>query len=187
MKTIVGVMLTLVGVAYPFIVYTSLNRWPTGWLLGVVAALWLARALLRPSASQPGGRWLPMLALAGCVVLALINTESALRIYPVMVSALMLVTFGISLMPGRHPIIERLARLRHPDLPAEGVRYTRRVTQVWCGFFLVNGLVAAALGLWASWSVWTWYNGAISYVLMGLLLGGEWLLRPSMNSQNTPP
>ena len=31
--------------------------------------------------------------------------------------------------------IERIARLQHPDLPPEGVVYTRRVTQIWCVFF----------------------------------------------------
>ncbi|OZI35773.1 hypothetical protein CEG14_11995 [Bordetella genomosp. 1] len=177
MKIAVGLVLALLGVAYPFVVHASLGRWPTGWLLGLMAALWLARALLRPAAAQPGGRWLPTLALAGCLVLALINTASALRVYPVMMNALLLAAFGASLVRGR-PVIERLARLRHPDLPPAGVRYTRRVTQVWCGFFVANGLAAAALGLWGSWQAWTWYNGAISYALMGLLLGGEWLLRP---------
>lgn len=184
MKTVLGAALTLLGLAYPFIVYSSLGRWPTGWLLGLVGALWLARTLLRPTKWQPGGRWLPALALAGCATLALINSESALRAYPVMVNVLMLMTFGISLVHGR-PVIEQLARLRHPDLPPEGVNYTRRVTQVWCGFFLINGLVATLLGLWASWQVWTWYNGVISYVLMGILFAGEWLLRPCMGTKDS--
>ena len=177
MKTALGLVLALLGVAYPFVVHASLGRWPTGWLLGVIGTLWFARAMLRPANAQPGGRWLPTLALVGCITLALINTESALRVYPVMINALLLAAFGASLLRGR-PVIERLARLRHPDLPPEGVLYTRRVTQVWCVFFLVNGLVAAALGLWGSWQAWTWYNGAISYALMGVLFMGEWLLRP---------
>lgn len=183
MKPIVGVTLAVLGAAYPFVVYTGLGRWPVGWLLGVVGALWLVRALLRPNGSQPGGRWLPALALMGCVTLALINNESALRVYPVMINVIMLATFGISLIHGR-PVVERLARLQHPDLPPEAVRYTRRVTQIWCGFFCVNGLVAAMLGLWASWQVWAWYTGAISYVLMGALFVGEWLLRPRMDSKD---
>ncbi|WP_041863163.1 COG4648 family protein [Bordetella petrii] len=188
MKAAVGFLLALLSAAYPFAVHASLGRWPTGWLLGLVGAVWLARALLRPADSQPGGRWLPALALAGCIALALINTESALRAYPVMMNALLLLAFGVSLVRGR-PVIERLARLRQPCLPPEGVRYTRRVTQVWCGFFLVNGLIAAALGVWGSWRAWTWYNGAISYALIGMLLAGEWLVRPRMTAGpvGTPP
>jgi len=76
------------------------------------------------------------------------------------------------------PVIERFARLRHPDLPPQGVRYTRNVTRVWCLFFAVNGSIAAALALWGSWAWWTLYNGLISYVLMAALILGEWWLRP---------
>ncbi|WYX08029.1 hypothetical protein WJ978_18580 [Achromobacter xylosoxidans] len=45
--------------------------------------------------------------------------------------------------------------------------------------FAINGTVAAMLAAWGPWSWWTAYNGAISYVLMGLLMGAEWLLRPA--------
>ena len=39
-------------------------------------------------------------------------------------------------------------------------------------------LAAAILAAWGTWQAWAWYNGAISYVLMGALLAGEWLIRP---------
>ncbi|MNT75762.1 hypothetical protein D3C72_2146860 [compost metagenome] len=91
---------------------------------------------------------------------------------------MMLAVFGASLRVGR-PIVEQLARLRHPDLPPEGVRYTRNVTRVWCAFFALNGAIAAGLAAWAPWSWWVAYNGAASYGLMGLLIAGEWLLRPA--------
>ncbi|MDR1994336.1 hypothetical protein [Azonexus sp.] len=147
-------------------------------LMAPLAALWLARALLARS-TQPGGRMLPVLALAFCGALAWAGSQQWLRAYPVLVSAMGLVIFAGSLWRGR-PVIERIARVRHPDLPPQGVRYTRRVTQVWCVFFLCNGSIAAALGLWAPWSWWTLYNGIISYLLIGLLIAGEWLVRPAM-------
>jgi len=57
------------------------------------------------------------------------------------------------------------------------VAYTRRVTQVWCGFFVLNGSVALVTALWASDATWALYNGLISYCLMGCLFAGEWLVR----------
>ena len=92
------------------------------------------------------------------------------------ISTFMLGLFGSSLLHGM-PIAERLARLQEPDLPARAVQYTRRVTQVWCLFFLLNGLIAAGLTLWAPLSWWTLYNGLIAYIAMGLLFAGEWLTR----------
>lgn len=74
-------------------------------------------------------------------------------------------------------MIERFARLRHPDLPEAGVHYTRQVTQVWCGFFFVNALVAAWTAVAVSREAWALYNGLIAYVLMGTLFAGEWLVR----------
>ena len=89
----------------------------------------------------------------------------------------MLVVFGASLW--KPPtVIERLARLRHPDLPPEGVRWVTNVTKAWCLFFVLNGGIALWTALAASDATWALYNGAIAYVLIGAMLGGEWLLRP---------
>jgi uncharacterized membrane protein len=176
MNPALGASICLLGLVYPFAVYIGVERWPSAWLPAAMALLWLARALLLP-ANRPGGRWLPSLAVAGCLALAAVDSPAALRAYPVMMNALLLAVFGISLLRGQ-TVIERLARLRHADLPAAGVRYTRRITQAWCAFFLLNGLAAAILAAWGTWQAWAWYNGAISYVLMGALLAGEWLIRP---------
>jgi uncharacterized membrane protein len=67
--------------------------------------------------------------------------------------------------------------LSEPDLPPFAVIYTRRVTGVWCGFFVLNGSLALATALWASNQVWALYNGLLAYVMMGALFGGEWLVR----------
>ena len=61
--------------------------------------------------------------------------------------------------------------------PDEGVRYTRRITQIWCGFFIANGSIIAALALLHADRAWTWYTGFISYLLMGALFAGEWIYR----------
>ncbi|VCU71369.1 hypothetical protein PIGHUM_03452 [Pigmentiphaga humi] len=164
------------GMAYPFWVYAVQGRVEPAWIMLPLSALWLLRTLLaRPE--EPGGRLLPAAALAGCIALSCSDAQLSLRAYPVLVSLFMLAIFGGSLRYGP-PVIERLARLREPELPEQGVRYTRRVTQVWCVFFLLNAGVAAALALWAPWSWWTLYTGGISYALIGALLVGERALRP---------
>ena len=96
--------------------------------------------------------------------------------YPVAVNALMLAVFGGSLFT-KQTVIERLARLQHPDLPPEGVRHTRRVTQIWCAFFVFNGVTAAILAGLQYYDWWAAYTGIVSYVLMGILFAGEWIYR----------
>lgn len=98
------------------------------------------------------------------------------KLYPVWVNLVMLAVFGFSLF--RPPsVVERLARLQEPDLPPSGVRYTRQVTKVWCGFFVLNGAAAAYTAFFASDSTWALYNGLLAYVLMGCLMGIEWGVR----------
>jgi uncharacterized membrane protein len=101
----------------------------------------------------------------------------------VLVNLVMLGLFSWTLL-SPPSLIERLARLKEPDLPPSGVHYTRRVTQVWCGFFVLNGSIAAYTALYSSLATWTLYNGLISYLLMGLLFGGEFLLRLHVRKQS---
>jgi uncharacterized membrane protein len=48
---------------------------------------------------------------------------------------------------------------------------------VWCGFFILNGCMAAWTAFAASRETWALYNGLISYLLMGVLFAGEWVFR----------
>jgi uncharacterized membrane protein len=41
----------------------------------------------------------------------------------------------------------------------------------------VNGGIALATALWGSFEVWSLYNGLIAYLLMAILLGGEYVVR----------
>ncbi|OPK08090.1 hypothetical protein [Pseudomonas sp. VI4.1] len=174
MSRLIGLGLLLAGLLYPFAVYFGMEHfapWQFGLLLG---GLWLARALL--GARKPGSLWMAIGAIAFCLLLALSDSPLLLRWYPVLISAFMLGLFGLSLKYGP-PMVERLARMREPQLPARAIVYTRQVTIAWSVFFLCNGLLAAALTLWAPLSWWMLYTGLISYGLMGLLFAIEWLIR----------
>ncbi|AOE63475.1 hypothetical protein LOY64_02465 [Pseudomonas corrugata] len=179
MSRLIGLGLLLAGLLYPFAVYFGMEHfapWQFGLLLG---SLWLARALLVNRGLGKGGAgnlWMAVTAIVFCGLLALFDNPLLLRWYPVLISAFMLGMFALSLKYGP-PMIERIARLREPQLPAKAVVYTRQVTVAWSVFFLCNGLLAAALTLWAPLSWWMLYTGLISYGLMGLLFAIEWLIR----------
>jgi len=118
------------------------------------------------------------LAAAGAIgfLVVVSNSELFLRFYPVCISGLMLALFFVSLL--RPPtIIERIARFKDPNLPDAAIRYTRNVTIIWCVFFVFNGGAALYTTLYTSLETWALYNGVISYVLMGLLFAGEYLVR----------
>ena len=74
-------------------------------------------------------------------------------------------------------IAEKFARVLVKDLREEEIRYCRKVTLVWCFFFVGNGSLATGLAVYASLEVWTAYNGIIAYCLMGTLFISEFLYR----------
>ena len=166
--------LLLAGLAYPFAVYLGLEHLSPRLFALLLGALWLARMF--SGKQTPLSRTLTTVALLFCLLLGLAGEPALLRWYPVLISLALLGLFAGSLCSGM-PIIERLARLSEPELPPAAVRYTRQVTWVWVGYFIVNAAIASGLALWAPLSWWTLYTGLIAYLLMGLLFAGEWLVR----------
>ena len=171
---LIGLGLLLLGLAYPFIVYLGMGHLSPRLLALLLGALWLARAL--SPRQTPLSRTLSIAALSFCLVLALADSSALLLGYPVLINLALLALFAGSLCSGM-PVIERLARLQEPQLPPAAVRYTRKVTWVWVGFFSVNAAIATGLALWAPLTWWALYTGLIAYLLMGLLFAGEWLVR----------
>lgn len=180
MSRIGAIIFVALSVAYPLVVYWAMGRFEPRWL----AVLLLVLALLRAAATRQAV-WLA--AAAGAAVLAglatVFNQALPLKLYPALINAVMLLVFGASLVfpPSA---VERIARLTEPDLPPAGVAYTRRVTQIWCGFFVFNGTAALVTALWMSDRTWALYNGLIAYGLIGLLFGGEWLVRQRVKASH---
>ena len=171
---VTGVM-GLSTLLYPLVVFFG-SHYFEPWK---IAALLIVLLLVRLAASYSLKHWSTPLLIAGigyCLFAMWSNQLGTLLFYPLLVNALMLLIFGWSLY-SPPSLIERVARLQHPDLPPEGVIYTRRVTQVWCGFFIINGTLAAVTALWASLEVWSLYNGLIAYLLMGILFAAEYIVR----------
>jgi len=167
----VGVALTLL---YPLAIWLGHGALEPRWLAGLL----LLTVATRLPALRIGNaaRWTVAAALALVALAVAANAALPLKLYPVLVNGALLAAFGASLVSGPS-MVERLARLREPDLPPQAVGYTRRVTQAWCVFFVVNGAIALATALFAPEAVWSLYTGVVSYVLMGLMFGGEYLLR----------
>ncbi|MEO6919756.1 MAG: hypothetical protein ABI171_12210 [Collimonas sp.] len=164
----------LVTLLYPLAIWLGHGRVEPR-LLALL--LVLAAATRLPSLKlKRSSRWW----LAGALLLAALaiwnNALLPLKLYPVLVNLGMLAVFSYSLY-APPSIIERMARLTDPDLPVYAIAYTRRVTQVWCGFFVINGGLALFTALCCSAAVWSLYNGVVAYVLMGCLFAGEYLVR----------
>lgn len=167
-------------VVYPVIVYVALQYVDAKYL----GAALLAVLLLRHRRQARGvAQGLGPVAAGVLGVMALFaaavwwrNDEILLRMYPALLNLSGLAMFGYTLRFAPS-MVERFARLQQDPLPAGAARYTRRVTWLWCGFFLINSFIAGYTALFATREVWVLYNGLIAYGLMGILFVGEWLVR----------
>jgi uncharacterized membrane protein len=185
MKQLLTVVAWCLIAAYPLIVFYGLQRLPMHYLGVLLVGLGLVRLV---SVRAPQGGALLQYLLAIVLILVVLNAVVAdnpngFKFYPVVVNLVMLSVFLFSLYRGQ-PMIERFARLAEPDLPLSAIPYTRKVTIVWCVFFLCNGAMALYTAIAASFEVWVWYNGVLAYLIMGILFGVEWLVRRRVRRTN---
>jgi uncharacterized membrane protein len=175
LRKVAGVGLRISLLLYPFYVWWAVNHLhPAAAVLPAVLVA-LFKSCSRDSSNATRGFF-----LLTCVALALAllsgQAEQAMLYYPLWMNAGMLLVFSASLwFPPT--IVERFARMMEGTLDEHAVAYTRKVTQVWCGFFLFNGSIAALTAWWGDWDLWLLYNGGIAYGLMGLLMLIEWQVR----------
>ena len=175
-----GVLLVL----YPLVVYWGLGHFGPRYLAGLLAVLLIPRLWSLRTQRAQLRLFLPVVVVVGSSYLltAALNDERFLLYVPSLLSLLYGGFFALTLF-NPPSIIERLARMQFAALPPAAARHCTQTTAVWCGFFVVNAGVAFTLATWASQGSWALYTGLISYVLMGLLFAGEFVVRHTRRSE----
>jgi uncharacterized membrane protein len=176
MRAVLQVALKL---AYPIMILCAW-RWDSPRYIGaaLLALLWLQRwagtGTFATSLRQLSATDWCVVGVLSCASASIVlsGSELLLHLYPSLVNLGLLVAFGSTLVRGP-TMIEKFARMGNPELGEHAVRYTRRVTQVWCVFFALNGAFSAYTALFWTPAAWSLYNGAIAYGLVGVLLAGE--------------
>lgn len=179
MPRLLKVTAVCVSLAYPFIVYWGSQAFSPAFLLPVLLFVLGLRWIIGGNLHER--RIVVCSALMLLLVMSFWGYMAGLKFYPVLMNLGFLTVFAGSLF-SEQTVVERIARIREPDLSSDGVRYTRKVTQVWCGFFLANGLAAALTALYASDEIWLFYNGFLAYILIATLASVEWLVRKRVKS-----
>jgi uncharacterized membrane protein len=176
----VSFVIAALTISYPFLIYSGWERVNPRWLLGGAILLFGLRFFLvgqrGDSSPWKAFAW-PWVLPLGFLLMAFVWGRQSLCLYwPVVVSAALLLTFGRTLI-SPPSLVERFARLQKSELTPEEIMYCRRVTQLWCLFFVVNAAIAGVLAQGGSLRVWTLYNGLISYLLVGGFMALEYTYR----------
>jgi uncharacterized membrane protein len=189
-----GVVLAIVNavlvVAYPAAVWIGLTRLGARAVSVIVLALLVPGLAYRLRNADRATFWsivrVPIAILALVVAGAVTNDARFVLAMPVAINTVLLFTFGETLRAGQVPLIERFARLVEKDLTEEKQAHCRRWTARWCVFFVLNGGVALALGLFADVFVWATYTGAVAYALMGAMFAAEYVTRKARFRDDPP-
>ena len=208
-KKLIKILFYIISALYPLLIFTSLVifKLPVRILSLCMIALALGyfltftgspAAAAAPSVSGTGAsasagllRLRPLvtsfLFLAAGLACFLTNQTVFLRLYAVVISIMMLLAFGSTLIFPPN-IIYRFACLTDRTIPGSLIQhrveaYCRKVCLVWCGFFIINGGISVYTAFFASERVWAIYNGGLSYLLMGLLFGIEYIIRLGVNKK----
>lgn len=168
-KALIGALLLL----YPVFVYFGLQSFSPRI---VVLVLLLAAGLRWLIWDSDEANGYTLIAVGLVVVATLLSgSKLGLLLYPVMMSVSFFLIFVLSLF--KPPtVVERIARKQEGELSDVAVLYTRRVTQVWSAFFLINASIALVT-VFLPEHIWAFYNGFLSYVMMGIIMSCEYLVR----------
>jgi uncharacterized membrane protein len=202
-----GVVLVLVLLLAPLAAHIALmtrhGAMLAGLLVAVQAALvaWIAQSsvaqssMARLSVARSSAVGLIVrtglcgLVFAGVLCLAQFTSAgpvAAAAVPHAMTYLALLAVFGASLLPGREAVITILARRSRGRLPPEIVRYTRRVTLAWCGFFLAQLACSWLLLLFAPLSTWSLFINLGNLPLVGVMLGAEYAYRQWRHAARPP-
>lgn len=187
MTTSLRILIPILAIAYPVAVYFALQYVEAKFIALGLIALVLLRALFSRSLLAKNNLQITIVVAFIGVLLGGIsffsNSSIGIKLYPALTSLAFLAVFSISLLQPTN-IIERIARIKEPNLSPRGVSYTLSVTKIWCVFFIVNAIASLYTTFYGSMESWTLYNGLISYLLMGFIFSAEFIYRTFIHKRN---
>lgn len=176
MKWLSSKLVLLLSLAYPFIIYFLGHQIPSTYISACLISLLVIRSAVQYRDQGISNACMTLIIAAIMCGLCFWDSQKAALMYPVFMSLsfAFLLAWSLFYPPS---LIERFARLIEGDLDARGIKYTRKVTIIWLIFSLLNAGISFATVLVNDHEIWLLYNAFISYVLIGLLMSGEYLFR----------
>lgn len=193
MKKFLKALFYIIAAVYPILVFTMLVIFKVDIKILSLCIMVLGVAFfISATGNKKTGEgkksfldWKPFISailfLTAGLICFITGKDLFLKLYPVVISATLLFTFGSTLF-FEPTIIFRFATLTDKSIigaPYENQikRYCKNVTIIWCCFFIINGSIAIYTTFCCSREVWALYNGGISYCLMGMLFVVEYIIR----------
>lgn len=149
----------------------------SGHRAAALAVVGMMAGALVAAGSGPAAGLATGAALAGACLYWSDSISFVVYAPPLAAFAFMAFFFHRTLKAGAEPLITRVARIEHPDMPADIAAYTRTLTRLWSLCFALLFLAAALLAPLLPLDAWSRWVHALGYLLPGALFLGEYAYR----------
>ncbi len=170
-----GFIVTCLFLAYPYLVYRGIDS-GMAWLApALFSGIYLLQAFkVRNLKIKLYKATVAIALLLGAYYLQTLTA----KVMPVLIQLMLMYFFGRTLLKGKGPsFIESFVRLEFPEFPPGVSEYCRQLTVMWTGFFAFNAAMCVGLAVWGTDFWWTLFNGVMIYLLIALLMIGEYIYR----------
>ena len=106
--------------------------------------------------------------------LIIFNDNVFLKLYPVLMNINVGLMFALSLRGT--PLIEKFAKKMGQNLNTKQKEYAKSATCAWAVFMLCLTIVSF-ITVFLSDEIWVLFNGLISYILIAIMMGTEFIIR----------
>lgn len=174
------VIITVIMLLYPILIFIGMQHVSPRYLAIGLALVLSTRFFLFKTENKHHRIVMSIATLLGvglCMLTLVANNALVMQAYPIIMNALFFAVFFYSWCYPPTVITQIAQRITKQPLSDTAINYTQKVTLMWCGFFVFNGLIALWTTFFGNLVQWTLYNGFISYLLMGALFLGEMITR----------
>ena len=170
-KVVKGGLVATLILAYPAIAYYLLTH-DLPWLGAVLVIGIITWKVYRRSDRL---LILSILFIAFALIAYFLGPAFISKIVPLLIYFTLFIVFWSSLKTT--PLITQFARLDFPELPPGIAQYCRSLTIIWAAFFAANILFCGWLAVSSNDKLWALYNGILVYILLAVLVIGEYFWR----------
>ena len=180
LKGAIKVFLMALVITYPVFVFLALMVFHLPVSIVSLGMLIIAIAYFSFVSGDGKKNWTAIILGVVAIIVLVTQSELVLRFYPVVMTAVFLVVFGVPLLKGK-PIITRFAMMMDPAIathPGRGIleRCCKGLNIAWCVHIIISLGINIAICFGSTLEVWAIYNTVVSYVVIGLLVSLQFLV-----------
>ena len=156
-------------ILYPFVVFLALKKHMALRFLALLLLVVAGTSFVRNK-----NIWIFFCVLLFSAGLVIFNDAIFLKLYPVLMNISVCLMFALSMRDV--PLIEKFAKKMGYNLDKNQKEYTKKATCVWAIFMFLLSVISL-ITVFLSNEIWVMFNGLISYILIAIMMGAEFLVR----------